>query len=240
MIKVFKDENKLSRAAADFFVDCAKKSINEKGKFSVVLSGGSSPKQTYELLASKDYINKVEWSKVHVFWGDERYVPKDDSRSNSKMAIDTFLSKVQIPNEQINSILYSVSPEASAIQYQNVLIDFFNHDDPSFDLIFLGLGENGHTASLFPHTSVLNNKEWIKEVFVEEQDMYRITMTSTLINKAANIVFLVFGKDKSKTVSEVIEGEYQPDTLPAQLIKPEKGNLYWYLDKKAASDLKNS
>lgn len=241
MTKVFENEKKLSKAAADFFVDCANKSIKEKGKFSVVLSGGSSPEQTYELLASQSYNDKVDWEKVHVFWGDERYVPKDDPRSNSKMAFDTLLSKVKIPTEQINPILYSVSPEASAIQYQNVLVDFFNNENPSFDLIFLGLGENGHTASLFPNTSVLNNtKDWVKEVFVEEQEMYRITMTSAIINESSNIIFLVFGKDKSKTVSEVIEGKYQPDALPAQLIKPEKGNLYWYLDKNAASELKNT
>lgn len=239
MIKVFENADELSKAAADIISEISIRSVEKKGKFSLVLSGGSSPKQTYKFLTHSAYKDKIPWDKTYLFWGDERFVPEDDPQNNYRSSKDILLKKISIPSNQILPIPTKGDPADCALQYENTIKEFFKSSKPLFDLILLGLGSNAHTASLFPHTEVLNeNKRLVKEVFVEELKMYRITMTAQLINSAKNILFLVFGEDKAEVASKVIEGNYDPQNYPAQLIKPFDGTIRWFLDKSAASKLK--
>lgn len=239
MIKVFKNADELSKTAAEIISEISIRSVEIKGSFSLVLSGGSSPKQTYKYLTHSTYKDKIPWDKTYLFWGDERFVPEDDPQNNYGSSKDILLRKIPISPSQVFPIPTKSEPSDSALQYENKIKEFFKNSTPSFDLILLGLGSNAHTASLFPNTEVLNDDiRLVKEVFVEEVKMYRITMTAQLINSAKNILFLVFGEDKAKAVSKVIEGYYDPQNFPAQLIKPVDGTIRWFLDKSAASKLK--
>jgi 6-phosphogluconolactonase len=239
MIKVFQNSEELSRAAAELILDISNKSIEKKDNFSLVLSGGSSPKQTYKFLAQPQYRDNIRWDRTFLFWGDERFVPQNDPLNNYKMANDIFIKKIPVPGKNVFSIPTEGEPSVSAGEYENKIKKFFNSGNPSFDLILLGLGENGHTASLFPNTDILREEnKLVKEVFVNEINMYRISMTANLINKSKNILFLVFGEEKAEIVSKIIEGNSDPVNLPAQLIKPSDGTIRWYLDKAAASKIK--
>jgi 6-phosphogluconolactonase len=239
MIKVFDNADKLSKVAAELISDISNRAIEKRSNFSFVLSGGSSPKQTYKFLTQSPYKDEIPWNKTYFFWGDERFVPVDDPNNNYNMSKDIFLKKIPVPENHIFPIPTTGIPADCAIKYEEVVKNFFGSSITTFDLILLGLGDNGHTASLFPHTEVLTEeKRLVKEVFVKELDMFRITMTASLINKAKNILFLVFGKEKAEAVSKIIEGEYNPQNFPAQLIKPLDGTIRWFLDKAAASKLK--
>ncbi|HVS93264.1 MAG TPA: 6-phosphogluconolactonase [Mucilaginibacter sp.] len=239
-INVFDTEDELLNGLAKYFVLIAADSIAEHGQFSVALSGGNSPKKLYELLASAKYKDKVEWSKVHFFFGDERYVPHTDPQSNYLMAKKSILEPLGLSYRQIFPINTSVTPEEAASRYTIDINQYFAGFDARFDLILLGLGDNSHTASLFPHTQVLHDKvPQVKEVFLEDQQVYRITMTAPLINQAHHIAYLVFGQGKAQAVHNVIEGKPNVEEYPAQLIKPSDGDLQWFLDKTAASELKN-
>ncbi|MBS1525464.1 MAG: 6-phosphogluconolactonase [Bacteroidetes bacterium] len=238
-INVFDTENELLDGLAKYFVQVAADSIAEHGQFSVALSGGNSPKKLYELLASAKYKDKVEWNKVHFFFGDERYVPHTDPQSNYLMAKKSILEPLGLSYRQIFPINTSVTPEEAASRYTIDINQYFAGFDARFDLILLGLGDNSHTASLFPHTPVLHDKvPQVKEVFLEDQQVYRITMTAPLINQAHHIAYLVFGQGKAAAVHNVIEGKTNIEEYPAQLIKPSDGDLQWFLDKTAASALK--
>ena len=224
----------LIRLNADLFVDTANQEIAAKGSFTVALSGGSSPKKMFELLAS-DYKSATDWSKVYFFFGDERYVPADSPESNFLMAKNAFLDILNIPEENIFAVDTTVDPESAALEYAKCICIFFD-DEPVFDLILLGLGDNSHTASLFPHTPILFiDEELVKEVYLEDQQVYRISMTAPLINKAKKIAFLAFGEAKAEAVKQVIQGERDINNHPAQLIDPCNGTVYWFLDKAAAS-----
>jgi len=239
MIKVFDNVNELSKAAADLILDISNRETEKKGNFSLVFSGGSSPKQTYKNLSQSFYKDKIPWNKTFLFWGDERFVPEDDPQNNFKMTNDILIKKIPVPRNQIFPISTKGKPVNCALQYEETIKNFFKGKTSSFDLIILGLGDNGHTASLFPNTEVLNEKErLVKEVFVKELNMYRITLTAPVINKAKNILFIVFGEDKAETISKVIEGNFDSQNLPAQLIKPDDGTIRWFIDKSAASKLK--
>lgn len=236
MVKIYDDAAAVSKATADYLVKTATDYVNKNGMFTVALSGGSTPKMLYELLASGKYRNRLPWEKMYIFWGDERFVPKDDDDNNAKMAFETFLNHVPVPEKNIFPIPIAFTPRESASEYEKLLHNFFHNADPSFDLILLGLGENGHTASLFPDTSVIDKKNlWVSEVYVEDQKMYRITLTAPVINKSKNILFIVVGSNKAEIVSNVLQGVYQPRVWPAQLIKPVNGNLLWMLDEDAAA-----
>jgi len=208
------------------------------GRFSVALSGGETPRRTYELLATPQYRDHIHWQEVHVFWSDERCVPEDDPRSNYRMTRQALLDHVPIPPENIHPIRCDQSPQHAAAQYEKELKDFFSIQNPNFHLVLLGLGENGHTASLFPHTTVLNEQEKsVSEVFVEELGMYRVTFTAPFINQAEQVVFLVSGAEKAKVLESVLEGAYQPHELPAQLIRPKGNHPTWLVDKAASHKL---
>ncbi len=232
------DAESMSRSAAELFVAQAKKACAARGRFSVALAGGSTPRQTYELLAAEPYRSSVDWPRVHVFWGDERCVPGDDDRSNAKMARKAWLDCVPIPSTQIHAMEGTGDPRHSAEDYERTLRAFFGNGTSTFDFVFLGLGEDGHTASLFPHTAVLNETDrWVAETFVQEQDLYRITLTAPILNASDHVLFLVSGASKSAVLKDVVEGPSDPSRLPAQLIRPRPGQLTWLTDRPAAASL---
>lgn len=238
MIQIFENTQLLTEAAAALFVDTAKKAIAERGKFTVALTGGSSPIALHKLLASAAYRELIDWQKVFVFWGDERWVPFEDERSNTTMAFETLLNHVPIPKEQIYA-MYSetATPVEYATQYEETIKAVVG-EDGSFDLILLGMGDDGHTASLFPHTAVLHeDKKWVDAYYLEPQSMYRITLTAPLINKAKNIAVLTFGEKKTNALYEVLEGARNVEEYPSQLLNPINGTLVFLIDKVAASKL---
>lgn len=238
-LKIFKDIDDVLKALAEAICDASKEAIEARGKFNFVLSGGSSPRKLYELLASKAYKNEIEWDKTYFFFGDERFVPENDSQRNSLMAKQALFGPLKIAESHIFKVDTTVSPEASAQSYAEAIATHFEKIPVEFDFILLGLGDNAHTASLFPHTSVLEETEaTIKSVFVKEVGMDRITMTAPLINQAKNIAFLVFGKDKAEAVYRVLDDKSGTSKeYPARLINLDKKKVQWYLDQAAVSYL---
>lgn len=235
MIRIFDDPEALSRGAADFFVRLARQAVAARGRFSVALSGGGTPRRTYELLAQPPYRDRVDWGRTHLFWGDERCVAPDDPRSNARMAREALLRHVPIPAAQVHPLDCRPSPAEGARCYADLLRDFFGVGEPRLDLILLGLGEDGHTASLFPGDPALSEIErWVAAVYVPEQDLHRLTLTAPFINQSREVAFLVAGTGKAAVVREVIEGPRDPQRLPAQLIHPHPGELHWLLDQAAA------
>ncbi len=238
MIKVYPDLESLSQAASALVVEEANRAVAARGRFCVALSGGSTPKRTYELLAGMPFKEQAPWHRMHILWGDERCVPLDDPRSNARMAKEAWLDHVPIPESQIHPMYCTGAPEEAARQYEAHLRQFFAGRRPRLDLVLLGLGDNGHTASLFPGTPVLKETvRWVAEVYVAEQDLYRVTLTAPLINQAALVAFLVAGEAKAGVLKEILHGPRDPDRLPAQLIQPESGELLWLTDLKAAAQV---
>lgn len=241
MIKVFPDSETLSRYSADLFAKAGREAVKKHGRFVVALSGGSSPTRTYELLGSEEYRKQVPWQAAHIFWGDERCVPIEDPASNAGKAIKIWLDKVPIPESHIHPIDGSAKPDEAARKYDEEIRSFFGDPLPVFDLVFLGLGANGHTASLFPETPVLDERERVAaEVYVAEQSMFRVTLTVPVINRANLVVFIVFGGKKAGIVHDVLEGPSQPHRLPAQLIRNGEDRVCWLLDEAAASLIEES
>lgn len=238
MITVFKDTAALSRAAAELFVQTAREAVAQHGRFTVALTGGSSPVQLYRLLAQPPYREQVPWQQTYIFWGDERWVPLTDERSNAKMALDAFLRQVPVPEGQIYPMWGEGEPEEFAQHYEQLLQQHFYQQPPRFDLILLGMGDDGHTASLFPGTEVLReDSRWVWAYYLTPQSMYRITLTAPLINQAHKIVFLTFGANKAPALYEVLEGNPNPEQYPSQLIQPQHGEVHWLVDEAAASRL---
>jgi len=238
MIKKFESLEKLNEHTADLFVRIANKAISEKGRFTVALTGGSSPKGLYHLLSETEYSKKIDWTKVFVFWGDERWVPLHSPLSNSGAAIRNFLDKTPVLKERVFPMYQkNVTPEEYAKIYASILEEHLD-DSKHFDLILLGMGDDGHTASLFPGEAVLEEKEEkVKAYFLKSQEMHRITLTAPLINDANNIIFLVFGENKKDALFQVLEGTETYHKYPSKLINPKSGNIYWMVDQKAASKL---
>jgi len=238
-LNIFKTPDDALVNLATTFVTLAHQAIGSEGKFSVALSGGSSPKKLYELLASDAYKNKVEWENVYFFFGDERNVPHDDKDSNYLMVKTALFDALQINSSNIFAVDTSLSPEAAAEKYTQTINDFFGDKPLNFDLVLLGLGDNSHTASLFPHTTILHDTTAsVKSVFLEDQQIYRISFTALLINQAHHIAFLVYGDGKAIAVHHVLEDARDIENYPAQLIAPLHGDVTWFLDEAAAADLK--
>ena len=234
MIQVYPDMESLSHAAAELFLKAATEAFEARGRFVVALSGGSTPRRAYELLAQPPLTARVDWSAVHVFWSDERCVPPEDSRSNERLARQALIDHVPIPLGQVHPFRCRGDAAKAALHYESLLIKFFGAEPPRFDLILLGLGRNAHTASLFPHTSALaDSGRWTASVSLAEEGVDRVTFSPTLINHARFVVFLVAGADKAAVLAEVLEGPLEPDRLPAQLIRPE-GITHWLVDREAA------
>ncbi len=258
-IVVVSDRAALARNAATRLVVLAREAMAARGRFAVALSGGSTPRDLYALLASPEFAPQVDWARVHFFWGDERAVPPDHPDSNYRMANETLLSRVPVPSGNIHRIRAELPPADATREYEETLRVFFDLDAnkreqtrtreknprssalirvPSFDLILLGLGANGHTASLFPHTPLLRETtRWVAAEYIDEVKMWRITLTAPVINAAEHILWLVAGADKAATVRAVLRGAYRPEELPAQLIQPVNGRAVWLLDHAAATAL---
>jgi 6-phosphogluconolactonase len=237
-VRVFDDAEAVSRAAADEFVRAAGKA----GRFRVALSGGSTPRRMYQLLAEAPYRARVDWGKVEIFWGDERAVPPDDKDSNYRMAREALLDRVPVPASQVHRI-EAERPERdqAARDYQATVARVFGVDPagppPSFDLVLLGMGPDGHTASLFPHTAGLDEAQrWVIVNHVPKFNADRLTLTYPILNRAHEILFLVAGADKAAPLAEVLQGPPDPRRLPSQAVRP-VGSLLWYLDRAAAARL---
>lgn len=238
-IRILENDERVARTAAEFFVDIAQSSISAQGRFSVVLAGGSTPRRTYELLATEEHRNRIAWPKVHIFFGDERCVSPRDASSNYRMADEAMISRLPIPSQNIHRMAGEGDAVANASLYESDLLTFFDEAPwPRFDLVLLGMGDDGHTASLFPGTSALSErKAWVLANWVEKLNAYRITLTPPAINHAANVLFLVTGAGKTKSLFHVLRGARDPQRLPAQLIQPVEGSLIWLVDEAAAGDL---
>jgi 6-phosphogluconolactonase len=246
-ILVARNLDELSRYAAELFVTLSQRAGDVEGeRFTVALAGGETPRRLYALLASADYATQVPWERVHVFWGDERHVQPDDPASNYRMAYDELLSRVPIPPENVHRMRAEL-PDAheAARTYEDDLRGFFGLQPgalPRFDLVLLGLGADGHTASLFPRTDADRPEGPIGEhlvaaPWVEKLNAYRLTLTPRVLNNADVVVFLVSGEGKAAMVHAVLEGPLHPDLLPAQLIAPTHGTLLWLVDQAAAAQL---
>ncbi|HVF55355.1 MAG TPA: 6-phosphogluconolactonase [Pyrinomonadaceae bacterium] len=238
-VEVFDDAGEVARAAANRFVELARAAVASKGTFAVALAGGSTPRSVYELLAGEEFRGAVEWGSVHVFFGDERCVPPDDADSNYRMANEALLSRVPIPTENVHRIRGESDAAANASLYEDEMRAFFGDVDwPRLDLVFLGMGEDGHTASLFPGTEALaETRAWVVANWVEKLGAWRVTLTAPTINHAAHIVFIVNGAAKAARLAEVIKGERRPAELPAQLVRPIDGILEWLVDRAAAASV---
>lgn len=236
-IKIVSDLSALSRASADEFTNCAREAVAARGHFAVALSGGSTPRATFSLIAAdqSDPSKHLPWDKIHVFWGDERHVPPTDPQSNYRMANETLLSKVPIPSQNVHRIPAELDAADAASDYENELHNFFhpaNREWPRFDLIMLGIGPEGHTASLFPGSpAAAEDSRWVAANWVEKLRTDRITLTFPVINHAAEVMFLVAGEDKAAILQRVIR--QQDAELPATRIQPESGRLLWLVDKGA-------
>lgn len=231
------DHAALNVRAAEYFRDLAKKSIFGSGTFNVALSGGSTPKSLYALLATPEWNAQIQWNHIHFFWGDERCVPITHPDSNYAMVERELLSKVNVPPGNVHRFPVELNePAAIAAAYERDLKEHFGANGiPRFDLVLLGLGENGHTASLFPNCPALKEtSRLVVADWVEEVKAHRLTMTAPLINAARQIVFLVSGPGKAQVLQDVLNGPKDPEKLPAQLIAPTSGKLTWLADKDAA------
>ncbi|MDR6458535.1 6-phosphogluconolactonase [Chryseobacterium vietnamense] len=232
-ITVFDDLEKLYKKAADVFVDLSKKSIQKNDRFVVALSGGSSPKAIFKLLATPEYKEQIEWNKVYFFWVDERWVPLNDDKSNFRMTDEALLHQVPVDQNHIFPMYAEgVTPEDYAKAYEQQIRTVLG-DDGIFDFILLGMGDDGHTASLFPREEVLNEKEkWVSAYYLKSQEMFRITLTAPIINNADNILAIAFGESKKHALNEVLNGEYNPSLYPMQLIEKKDG-FQFFTDEKA-------
>ena len=233
-VEVLADKSALVKRAKEIVVEQIQKTVEEKGRFTLVLAGGSTPKPVYESLAQES----LPWSKIHFFWGDERYVPATDPNSNELMARQALLNKIDIPKDNIHPIkITGESPQKDARQHEAELKEFFNEPEgfPTFDLILLGMGDDGHTASLFPHTEALSVKDSLVTVGNKDGEP-RISMTIPLINQANSVLFLVAGENKRSALQQVFASQADETAYPSRKIQPQ-GNLLWLLDQAAAAEL---
>ena len=234
---VFETPEQLALAAAERFVDYSNELRDMSERFSVALAGGNTPRQVYELLATERFKNRVEWSQVHLFFGDERCVPPEHPDSNYAMAYEALISRVPIPAKNVHRIPGESNPNEGALEYENELRAFFaGLAWPRFDLVLLGMGEDGHTASLFPASAALKEmSRWVVATRNEQSRQERITLTVPVFNHARRIMVLVTGKKKAQRLKEVLRRQPGSEQLPVQAITPINGMLEWLVDADAAS-----
>jgi len=231
--QVVADADAMAVTAAQRIIQSADAAIEAHGLFSIALSGGNTPKPVYELLASPQYSKRIDWSRWEIYFGDERCVPPDDKASNYRMAREALFDRVPIAPQRVHRMRGEIDPQQAAVEYGQLLKEKFG--DGGVDLNLLGMGDNGHTASLFPHTTALNETSHrCVAVFVAEVNAWRLTMTAPFINRSAEVLVLVAGAAKAQRVAEVLEGPRDPQRLPIQLIQPDPGRLVWIMDRAAA------
>lgn len=236
------DASEVSRKGAELLIDLAKEAAAANRRLSVALSGGSTPKTMFEMLSAAPLAGQVPWGIIDLFWGDERCVPPDHKDSNYRMTKEALLDRAPIPASNIRRIPAEKTPPASAAaEYQALLTDYFHlkpGELPRFDLVYLGMGDDGHTASLFPGTKALAETErFVVQNYVDKFQSYRVTLTADAINNGKRVVFLLAGEGKAGRLKEVLEGPRDPDRLPSQRIHPVDGKLTFVLDRGAASQL---
>jgi 6-phosphogluconolactonase len=245
-VEIAADSAALAHAATGHFVGLAEAAIAARGRFLVALSGGSPPRAAYALLATPGCAARVRWAQVHIFWADERCVPPDSPDSNYRLARETLLDRVPIPAGHVHRLAGERPPAEAAARYERTLRDVFvppgegdadrDLPPPRFDLIVLGLGADGHTASLFPGTLALRERQrWVVANYVEKLQAWRLTLTLPVLNAAANVIFLVSGKEKAERLKHVLEDPLRPEVPPAAMVNPSAGNLLWLVDAAAAS-----
>jgi 6-phosphogluconolactonase len=242
-IQILDNSEAVSRTAAEMLVNLVLETLKTNDSFAVALSGGSTPKTMFSILAGDEtFRNRMPWDRIHFFWGDERHVPPDHTDSNYRMTHESMLSRVPVPSENIHPVR-AENPDAgkAAEEYEQALRDFFKLERgqlPCFDCVFLGMGTDGHTASLFPGTKALQERErLVVSNWVDKFQSYRITMAAPVLNNADMVIFLVSGEEKAEPLRAVLEGEKQTDLFPSQLIEPTHGKLLWLVDQAAARKL---
>ncbi len=239
-IAIFDDKHTLSQNVAEYIMRIVKESIALYGRFTIALTGGTTPGEAYSLLGSEPIKSQIDWQRVHIFWGDERCVPQNNPDSNFYLAQEVLLDKIAIPKSHIHPMPADqpdrdVASQAYTVEMQHT---FGTNGIPSFDLIHLGMGPEGHTASLFPHQASLHEiHRLVMPVSVPKPPPDRLTFTPPLLNAARNVLFLVTGSDKAETLHAVLEGEYQPDEYPAQIVRPTNGEVVWMLDRAVAQKI---
>jgi 6-phosphogluconolactonase len=251
-VEMYPDAEALAEAAATLFVTLTREAIAARGRATVALSGGSTPLGLFRRLATPQFVSQTNWSKIHLFWGDERFVPPDHPDSNYGAARQALIEHVPIPADQVHRMRGELPPETAAEEYERELRAFFAQGRdlsswPRFDLLFLGLGADGHTASLFPGAAVLHEtSRWVVAYFADAAPRptlpglthaWRITLTPPVINAARTVAFLVSGADKAECLEQVLAGPEQPDLIPAQIVRPTEGHLRWLVDAAAAAEL---
>jgi 6-phosphogluconolactonase len=244
-VAVVPDPRELALAAAEAFLASARRALAERGRFTVALSGGSTPRALYALLAAPPYREPVDWARTHIFWGDERPVPPDHPDSNYGMARALLLGPLGLPPERVHRIrAEGPDPSAAAVAYQAEIAAALgapaDASPPALDLALLGLGADGHTASLFPGSPALEERRrWMVVQFVPALRQDRFTLTPPMLNRAREVIVLVSGGDKAAALAAVLEGPEEPERWPAQLIRPGSGRLLWIVDRAAAARLRS-
>ncbi len=234
-LQIYPNKSALVQATAEMIAVTSMDAIHARGVCAIALSGGTTPKEVYEVLAHESFRERIDWPRVHWFWGDERMVPPEHSESNYRMTQAALLSRAPVPKNNVHRIKGELAPQQAAQDYREALQAFFNGHKQIFDLILLGLGEDGHTASLFPETTALQEMAHaVTEVFVPKLDKWRVTLTLPILNQARKVVFLVAGKTKAEIVAGVLGLQQPAFKWPASLVQPQSGELYWLVDSEAA------
>ncbi len=239
-VAIYPDLDTISQQAAAYIVRIARESVVTRGRFTIALSGGSTPRKLYGLLASEPYNSQIDWQLVDIFWSDERCVPPDDPESNYFMAHEVLLSRISIPVAQVHRMpADQLNRDAASLSYtQEMQRVFSTNGIPDFDLLQLGLGPEGHTASLFPHQPSLHERErLVMPVTVPKPPPDRLTFTPPILNAARNVLFLATGADKADALHAVIEGPFNPDEYPAQIVRPPNGEVTWMVDSAIAQKI---
>ena len=239
--RVYDGADALSRAAAEHFLETAQAAVAANGVARIAISGGNTPKRTFELMAdpAEKFATAMPWTLIELYWVDERTVPPDNKDSNYHMTREALLNKVPLKAENIFRIEGELDPEQAAARYESAIRNHLRLEGaqgPRFDVLALGMGDDGHTASLFPHTDAINELGRIAVANqVPQKDTWRVTLTWPVINEARDVFFLIAGKDKAQPLYDVLLGKYDPETLPSQLIRPRSGRLLMLLDRDAAA-----
>jgi 6-phosphogluconolactonase len=238
-LRIYADAGVVAQALAEYFVATGERAIAERGKFTVALSGGNTPRAAYELLTADPLRENLSWGNVFIYFGDERCVPPNDERSNYRMAREAFLDAVPIPSANVARMRGETDPGQAANEYASILRADLG-GNPQLDLVMLGLGEDGHTASLFPGIAQeAEENSLVEAAYAQSQAMWRVTITPKLINAGRRVVFAVEGAQKARALAAVYDGPSDPMTYPAQLVQPSSGELTWLVDEAAASLLRS-
>jgi 6-phosphogluconolactonase len=241
-IQVFRDVNDIASRAAELILAAANAAVQQNGRFTIALAGGSTPKTLYALLAAEPYFSVMPWDKTFIFFGDERSVPPDDKDSNFRMASESMLTKLSLKPEQVHRIkAENPDPEKAALEYEQILTSFYNLSSgqlPRFDVTLIGMGDEGHMLSLFPGTKALQDGgRLVKSNWIGKLYTWRVTVTAPVANNSGLVIFMVTKPDKALALKGVLEGPYEPEQLPSQLLQPTNGKTVWLIDTAAAEKL---